>query len=153
VQLGNGAAKPNSAGGTDALNRPVQRTIQGVGTLYFAYDLAGRRTMLQDPKGGVVYYSHDQRGLVTRVDSAAGSTYYTHDASAAGSTYYTHDARGALLSRRLPNGTCTYHTYDDAGRLARLENRKSDGAALSTFAFTRDANGNITESLREDGPC
>jgi len=141
VQLGNGAAKPNSAGGTDALNRPVQRTIQGVGTLYFAYDLAGRRTMLQDPKGGVVYYSHDQRGLVTRVDSAAGSTYYTHD------------ARGALLSRRLPNGTCTYHTYDDAGRLARLENRKSDGAALSTFAFTRDANGNITESLREDGPC
>ncbi|RLC61592.1 MAG: hypothetical protein DRI48_10585, partial [Chloroflexi bacterium] len=141
MQLGNGAAKPNSAGGTDALNRPVQRTIQGVGTLYFAYDLAGRRTMLQDPKGGVVYYSYDQRGLVTRVDSAAGSTYYTHD------------ARGALLSRRLPNGTCTYHTYDDAGRISKLENRKSDGTALSTFAFTRDANGNILTSLREDGSC
>jgi RHS repeat-associated protein len=97
--------------------------------------------MLQDPKGGVVYYSYDQRGLVTRVDSAAGSTYYTHD------------ARGALLSRRLPNGTVTYHTYDAAGRLATLENRKGGGSAISTFEFTRDANGNITRSLREDGSC
>jgi len=32
-------------------------------------------------------------------------------------------------------------------------NRKSDGAAISTFAFTRDANGNITEFVREDASC
>jgi len=38
-------------------------------------------------------------------------------------------------------------------RLATLEDRWNDGEAIQTFAFTRDPNGNITESLREDGSC
>ena len=38
-------------------------------------------------------------------------------------------------------------------RLATLEDRWNDGEPIQTFAFTRDQNGNITESLREDGSC
>jgi hypothetical protein len=40
-----------------------------------------------------------------------------------------------------------------AGRLSRLENRKSDATVISRFEFARDPNGNITQSLREDGSC
>jgi YD repeat-containing protein len=39
------------------------------------------------------------------------------------------------------------------GRLSRLENRKKDATVISRFEFARDANGNITRSLREDGSC
>ena len=53
--------------------------------------------------------------------------------------------------RLLP--ACGTHWREAAGCLSKLENRKSDGAAISTFAFTRDANGNITESVRETTTC
>jgi len=125
----------------DALDRVVQRTIPGVGTLYFEYDLAGRRTMINDWDGVAVYYQYDKRGLITEVHSDAGWTYYTYD------------PRGAVLTRHLPNGSCTYYAYDDGGRLSKLENRKSDGDPVCTFEFTRDPNGNILTSLREDNSC
>jgi RHS repeat-associated protein len=125
----------------DELNRPIQRTIQGVGTLYFAYDLAGRRTMVKDWTGAAVYYEYDRRGLISRVHSPAGWTYYTYD------------ARGAMLTKRLPNGTTCYHEYDAAGRAASIADRKSDGSAICSFQFTRDSNGNILTSLREDDSC
>jgi RHS repeat-associated protein len=70
-----------------------------------------------------------------------------------GPTLYTYDARGALLTRRLPNNSCTYYAYDAAGRLTKLEDRWDEGAPIQTFEFTRDPNGNITRSLREDGSC
>jgi YD repeat-containing protein len=73
--------------------------------------------------------------------------------SSTGWARYTHDARGALLSRRLPNDTVTYHAYDAAGRVASIADRKSDGSAICSFAFSRDANGNILTSQREDGSC
>jgi len=58
-----------------------------------------------------------------------------------------------VLIRALPNGTATYYSYDDAARLSTLENRKGDGTPICTFEFTRDPNGNITKSLREDSSC
>jgi RHS repeat-associated protein len=125
----------------DELNRPIRRTIQGVGTLYYAYDLAGRRTMVKDWTDTAVYYEYDKRGLISRVHAPAGWTYYAYD------------ARGAMLTKRLPNDTITYHTYDDAGRVSSIADRRSDGSAICSFAFTRDANGNITRSLREDDSC
>ena len=57
------------------------------------------------------------------------------------------------IGKPYPNGTCAYHAYDAAGRLSRLENRKSDATVISRFEFARDPNGNITRSLREDGSC
>jgi YD repeat-containing protein len=126
----------------DPAGRLIARTNWAYGgTLYFQYDAAGRRTAVADPKGGVVYYAYDSRGLITRVDASWGSTFYTFD------------ARGALLTRRLPNNSCTYYTYDAAGRLAKLEDRWDDGQAIQTFEFARDANGNITRSLRQDASC
>jgi YD repeat-containing protein len=126
----------------DPAGRVIARTNSAYGgTLYFQYDLAGRRTAVADPKGGVVYYTYDKRGLITRVDASWGSTFYTFD------------ARGALLTRHLPNNSSTYYTYDAAGRLSKLEDRWDDGAPIQTFEFTRDPNGNITRSLREDGSC
>jgi RHS repeat-associated protein len=70
-----------------------------------------------------------------------------------GPTLYTYDARGALLTRHLPNNSCTYYAYDAAGRLAKLEDRWDDGAPIQTFELARDPNGNITRSLREDASC
>jgi YD repeat-containing protein len=126
----------------DAAGRVIARTNWATGgTLYFQYDLAGRRTALADPKGGVVYYTYDKRGLITRVDASWGSTFYTFD------------ARGALLTRHLPNNSCTYYTYDAPGRLTKLEDRWDDGQTIQTFEFARDPNGNITRSLREDASC
>jgi len=81
----------------------VARTIEGVGTLYFQYGLAGRRTMVKDWTGSAVYYDYNGRGLITRVHSPGGWTYYDFD------------ARGAVVRRHLPNDTCTYYAYDAAG--------------------------------------
>lgn len=74
---------------------------------------------------------------------------YSH----AGWAHYTYDARGAVLTRLLPNGSCTYYAYDAAGRVSSIADRKSDAAVISSFGFTRDPNRNITSSLREDGSC
>ena len=48
-----------------------------------------------------------------------------------------------------PPAGYTYYAYDAAGRTASIADRKSDGTAICSFAFTRDANGNIARSLRE----
>ena len=122
----------------DALDRPIRRTILGVGTLYYQCDLAGRRTLIQDWTGDTVYYTYDNRGLISTVHSPAGWTYYQYD------------PRGAMTKKVLPNATVTYHVYDAAGRITSLADRRSDGTAISTFDFTRDPNGNILTSLRED---
>jgi len=73
--------------------------------------------------------------------------------SPGGWTYYGYDARGAVVRRHLPNDTCTYCAYDAAGRVTSIADRKSDGTAVCSFAFTRDPNGNILTSAREDGSC
>jgi RHS repeat-associated protein len=97
--------------------------------------------MVKDWEGTAVYYGYDKRGLITTVHSPAGWTYYEFD------------ARGAATKRHLPNGTCTYYAYDPAGRVSSIADRKSDGTAITSFEFTRDANGNILTSLREDDSC
>jgi len=91
----------------DELDRVTARAIAGVGTLYFEYDLAGRRTLIKDWEGKAVYYAYDSRGLIASVHSHAGWAHYTYD------------ARGAVLTRQLPNGSCTYYAYDAAGRVTR----------------------------------
>jgi len=95
----------------------------------------------RSPSQNRTKYDYDKHGLITEVHSDAGWTYYAYD------------ARGAALTRHLPNDTWTYYAYDAAGRVTSIADRKSDGTAISTFAFTRDANGNILTSLREDDSC
>jgi len=41
----------------DALDRVTTRTILGVGSLYYEYDLAGRRTMVKDWTQTATYYA------------------------------------------------------------------------------------------------
>jgi len=144
---GNLTAAWDDAGGEadtfvyDELDRVTARTIAGVGTLYFQYDLAGRRTVIEDWEGKAVYYTYDSRGLIASVHSHAGWAHYTYD------------ARGAVLTRQLPNGSCTYYAYDAAGRVTSIADRKSDGTVICSFDFERDPNGNILTSEREDGSC
>ena len=65
-----------------------RRTILGVGTLYYQYDLAGRRALIQEWTGDAVYYTYGNRGLISTVHSPAGWAYYQYD------------PRGAPLSSR-----------------------------------------------------
>ena len=67
--------------------------------------------MVKDWEGATVYYTYDKRGLISRVHSPAGWTYYDCD------------PRGAMVKKVLPNATVTYHTYDAAGRLRGLLSR------------------------------
>jgi hypothetical protein len=98
--------------------------------------------MVKDWTNAAVYYHYDRRGLISRVHSPAGWTDTTYDARG---------VFGPPLTKHLPNDTVAYHTYDAAGRVASIADRRSDGTAICSFAFTRDADGNILTSQREDG--
>ncbi|MHC4252825.1 MAG: RHS repeat domain-containing protein, partial [Planctomycetota bacterium] len=60
-------------------------------------------------------------------------------------------ASGLTLRKRLGNASCAYYSYDAAGRLASLANRRSDNTVLTSFTYGRLAGGNVEKILREDG--
>ena len=64
-------------------------------------------------------------------------------------------ARQASCGRTQWPGSCwaARYTYHPAGRLTSLADRTSDGTPICSFEFSRDTNGNVLTSLREDGSC
>lgn len=119
--------------------------------LTFQYDSMGRRKAMADSHGRVVVYSYDRLSRPVEmtlfepptVVFAAPSAFRTR-------TYtFTWDPTSNLTQVTYPNGTRTRREFDAANRLTRLVNERvpATGApqVLSSFAYERDENGNITK--------
>jgi YD repeat-containing protein len=104
------------------------------------YDSRRNLTCVLDPANGLTYYTYDALSRMTSVKNPYGEV-----------TYYFYDDVGALSKRRLGNGVVSYYSYDAAGHVSAVANRKSDLSLLSSFTYQRDAAGNPTSILREDG--
>ena len=64
---------------------------------------------------------------------------------------YTYDAASNLTKKVFANGSYAYFSYDDAGRLTKIDTRNADDSSLVYFAYEYDAAGRITAIAREEG--
>lgn len=107
--------------------------------LTYRYDDVGNRTHLVDHDGQETVWSYNALNQNTRVYIAGYGT-----------VVQDFTPGGRLKSIVRPDGTTTEATYDDAGRLARLEHRKA-GAVLALYVYRYDFNGNRIEQRETNG--
>ncbi len=121
------------------------------GVTAYAYDARDRLTRRDNPDGTFVAYTYDPAGNVLSGTTPSGTTTRTYDALSrlasvtdptGGTTTYTYDAVGNLATVTFPNGTRAVHTYDRLNRLVGLENLRSDGTVISSYAYTLGPAGN-----------
>ncbi len=118
-------------------NNRLLAASRGSDTFSYAYDAAGNTTSRTYPGGTATTYSFDNDNRLASVTSSSNTTSYSYDAA------------GNLTQATLPasNGYVETRTYDHAGRLTELDNKKN-GTALSDFAYTLDPVGNPTQAVR-----
>ncbi|MBE6899475.1 MAG: RHS repeat-associated core domain-containing protein [Ruminococcaceae bacterium] len=101
----------------------------------YTYDLAGNRTGFTLEKGGEtvhnINYSYDNLNRLSTV-SENGAIEAT----------YTYDINGNRASLTLGNGVVTTYSYNLANWVTNLSNKNSNGATLSSYAYTYYASGN-----------
>jgi YD repeat-containing protein len=122
---------------------PFHRVLQTTDNLVSkstsqTYDTVGRILTQTGPEGAVTTYGHDNAGrLATILDPA-------------GTTTLTHDAFGNVLTDARPNGVTSTFTYDERELQESISHAGSSGV-IQSFNYTRDANGFITKTTRDNG--
>ena len=124
------------------------------------YDPFDRLVYVKDVHGRELTYRYDDVGNRTHlVDHDGQETVWTYNAlnqntrvyiPGYGTVVQDFTPGGRLKSIVRPDGTMTEATYDDAGRLARLEHRKA-GAVLALYVYRYDFNGNRIEQRETNG--
>lgn len=107
-------------------------------TVSYAYDSTGRMTSMTDNEGNTTSYTYDSKSRLASVTSGTASTSYTYNAA------------GDLTRKANSNGTVTEYTYEN-GNLHSITNKDAGGAVLSTFTYTYDECGNISQMTDNDG--
>ncbi|GLU47104.1 hypothetical protein Nans01_14550 [Nocardiopsis ansamitocini] len=137
----------------DAAGRPVQVT-DGTGTRSFTnLDGEGRPRTVMLPTGqGSMAYTYDNAGNIASIRTRDNQTtryvynddgqMVSQDIAASHKTEYAYDPAGNLTTVTSPtgNGHTETRTYDPANLLSGITTGKA-GTALSTWALTRDPNG------------
>jgi RHS repeat-associated protein len=147
----------------------------------FAYDLAGRRTLLNDATGRTSS-TFDADGRLSLVVNPAGLRLtYAYDAASqrkyliepegARFTYvfdadgrtsyvanpqaqratYSYDAASRVTGIHFANTTRASYVYDNANRLLRVANLTSTNTTLSSFSYAVDAVGNRLRVVESTG--
>lgn len=131
----------------DALGRKTGESINYLGATAYGYDVAGRRTSMTYPGGGlVVSYDYDTTGNVT-VIRENGAT------SGAGVlATYAFDNLGRRTSVTFGNGSVQSFAYDPASRLATLTNDLGGAATTHdlTQAFNYNPSSQIVSAVRNN---
>jgi RHS repeat-associated protein len=116
--------------GYDGMDRLlIEETPQG--SVSYAYDLSGRRTVMQVTGQQPVNYSYDLDNQLTQITQAGSSVAITYDAV------------GRRTSLMLPNGVSANYSYDAASQLATI-NYEAGGNVLGTSTYAYDATGHRT---------
>lgn len=155
----NASVKVTSA--FDLMDRETKRTITYKASgaqreLSFTYDVMGRRSTMLDSHGRALVYSYDQLSRPTAITVVEPQTGYCGlEKPFRTRTYgFVWDATSNLTQVDYPNGTRTRRTFDALSRLTGLVHERVDGAktfTLQSFKYTRDAVGNITQMVNEQG--
>ncbi|MCG8402917.1 MAG: hypothetical protein MJA84_15200, partial [Firmicutes bacterium] len=120
----------------DELSRAVSKTVTGIGTTTFTYDIitgveSGHTAEIsQDPKGNVTRKEYDKTGRLDKV-TADGQT-----------TQYEYYASGNRKSVTYPNQYKEVYTYYADNTLWTLTNKKADGSTMDSYTYTYDAANN-----------
>lgn len=117
----------------DENDRLVSVTDPYSKTVSYAYDLLGNRTAITYPGDKTVAYEYDGLNRLSKVIDWLG-----------GVTAYFYDEVGNVVQVSNANGTKAFYAYDDANRLSSLSNQKNDGTVISSYSYTLDNLGNIT---------
>jgi RHS repeat-associated protein len=127
----------------------------------FSYDADGNpvleRASTHDLVTGPVYttsYAYDAVGELTSLTDPASKTFQ-----------FTHDPRGLPTTTQYPNGTFSWRSYDDAGRLVGLYNRHgtlpsqlpaqvpadSQASPIADYTYAYNAEGQVRSETRTGG--
>ena len=144
----------------DENGRLVARTIAAdtrqAATTRYAYDPAGRRSSVTNPRGKTVQYFYDERGRRVKTMNALNyATSFTYDTAGhrlsqtdakGNTTIWTYDAMGRVLTKTDALGHVTARSYNAAGRLATLTDPKG-----RTYRFEYNALSRPTALVYPDG--
>lgn len=146
----------------DLMNREVKRTTTwkrtgAVRELAFTYDAQGRRQVMRDSHGRLFTYTYDKdsRPTTCTVLEPNQASRTVADAYLPRTYRFSWDATNNLTLVEYPNGVRTRRDYDNINRLTRLVHERvtpSGGTTtLASWQISRDAVGNPTRIVREDG--
>ncbi len=138
----------------DAADRPATRTVTGLGTTTFKWDLAGRLVEERSPAPESIVQVHDydlagRRASITRRSVATGN---------AQKTEWSYDAAGNALAETDARGNQTAFEWDARNQLRRtIEPEVDTGSGAGntvvrpTTSFGYDAVGNRTQVTDANG--
>jgi RHS repeat-associated protein len=121
-----------------------------------SYDSMNRLAS-SNQRGELISYSYDANGNKSSVTSGGKVTAYsytyfgkplteTHDGKV---TQFEYEPNKALKKVSYPNGASLAYSYDDAGQLTKVVNKKAGDAVLSQFDYTYDADGNRSSETEQ----
>jgi RHS repeat-associated protein len=124
--------------GYDGFNRIKDVNYEGT-TVSYAHDANGNITAITYPGNKTVTYTYDNLNRMKSVKDWDNRTI----------TYnYRKDSR--LQSVTYPNGMTVNYTYDRAGRQTGKTAQRTDNSVITSYAFTLDNAGNITQENRTE---
>jgi RHS repeat-associated protein len=123
----------------DSLHRLTGATEGGSGTVGYAYDLDGHLLAVAYPNGKTATREYDAAGDLTAVKDWLGHT-----------TTFSYDPDSELSGESFPGGVATTLQHDAAGRLGAIED-SGHGGPLASFDYTRDAAGQVTKEVVDNG--
>jgi RHS repeat-associated protein len=161
----NSAGTSTSTTAYDADGR-VSTLTNSTGTTGYLYDANGYVSQITSANGSIISYEHDVQGRITQQTEKANSTAvglitkYSYDIlgnlltvtdSRNRVTTMTYDVVNRMATKTLPNGVKTIYSYDDLDRIINLTYTKANGTVLVSETYTRNAGGEPSKVLREDG--
>jgi RHS repeat-associated protein len=161
----NSAGTSTSTTAYDADGR-VSTLTNSTGTTGYLYDANGYVSQITSANGSIISYEHDVQGRITQQTEKANAssiglvTRYSYDIlgnlltvtdSKNRVTTMTYDVVNRMATKTLPNGVKTVYSYDDLDRIINLTYTKANGTVLVSETYTRNAGGEPSKVLREDG--
>ncbi|MCB9231091.1 MAG: S-layer homology domain-containing protein [Bacteroidia bacterium] len=131
------------------------------GTLNLFYDLNDRLDYYTDYFGNTIDYSYDNNGNVTSIVYPGGTKTVTYHYDAKSRMDWVKDWNNQTTTYQwlpddridkvtYPNGTFCQYSYDAAGRMTGLTNKRSNNSVISEYTFTLDNVGNhLSENIND----
>jgi RHS repeat-associated protein len=118
----------------DTLNRLTGQTNGANQNVSYGYDLSGDLISLTYPNGHTVARTYNNANQLTAVTDWLSHT-----------TNFTPDPDGNTVSEAYPNGVTSSTSFDRTDQATTITHTRP-GGSLASFAYTRDANGQLAST-------